>query len=92
MSRPRHSSLEAAVADAREALARPPAERWRRQARFAAYASRLVVAEYPGSAGTPLATEGRELRARLQVAFEDACAEERAEARAAIDRQRRRVG
>ncbi|MGG3810122.1 hypothetical protein ABEV34_00475 [Methylorubrum rhodesianum] len=89
MSRPPHASLEAAVADAREVLARPPAERWRRQARYAAYASRLVVTEYPEHAGSPLAAEGLELRARLRAAFEEACAEERAEAKAAIAAARR---
>ncbi|SFU92782.1 hypothetical protein SAMN02799631_03187 [Methylobacterium sp. 174MFSha1.1] len=89
MTRPAHASLEAAVADAREVLARPPAERWRRQARYAAYASRLVVAEYPEHAGTDLAAEGLALRERLRKAFEEACAEERAESKAAIAAARR---
>ncbi|HEV2545343.1 MAG TPA: hypothetical protein VGU70_21565 [Methylobacterium sp.] len=91
MSRPPHESLEAAVLDAREVLARPPTERWRRQARYAAYASSLVVAEYPVHAGSPLAAEGLALRARLREAFEQACAEEREEAKAAIASARRPV-
>ncbi|MGG3815598.1 hypothetical protein ABEV34_28720 [Methylorubrum rhodesianum] len=90
MSRPDHATLEAAVADAREALARPPAERRRRLSMFAAYASRLVIVTRQRPGEHPLAAEGRELRARLLEAFEQDLDAQRTEHAAAIEGHRRR--
>lgn len=90
MSRPNHASIDAAVLDAREALANPPAERSRRLTLFAAYASRLVIVPQPRQPEHPLAAEGRELRARLRQAFEEDLAAQKAEHAAAISAARQR--
>ena len=90
MSRPDHATLEAAGFDAREALARPPAERPRRLTRFAAYASRLVPVTQPRHAEPPPVEEGRMLRARLQAAFDVELAAQEAERAAEIAAARRR--
>jgi hypothetical protein len=92
VTRPDYATLDAAVLDAREALAAPPADRARRLATFAAYASRLVLAERPCRPGLPehpLAAEGRELRARLQAAFDVELGAQRAERDAVIAAHRR---
>jgi len=87
---PDHASVDAAVFDAREALANPPAERSRRLTMFAAYASRLVIVTHPRPGEHLLAAEGRELRARLQAAFEEDLAAQKADRAAEIAAARRR--
>jgi hypothetical protein len=90
VTRPDYATLDAAVLDAREALVNPPADRARRIAMFGAFASRLVLVTQPRHAGHPLVEEGRELRARLQQAFEQDVAAQQAERDAAIAAHRRR--